>query len=122
MGRWDYEKVQGFRVSLRKDQKLKQTLMMYRELIKETYAPILDNPKWPERFKDEQFSDRFENLPSQDCVKHIMWMCDKAWDILHEGKDDPSEMEKAMRWLGFIQGWLWCENIRTINQMRDDNR
>lgn len=30
--------------------------------------------------------------------------------------------DKFNRWLGFLQGILWCTQLRTINEMRDENR
>jgi hypothetical protein len=60
---------------------------------------------------DEKPMDRL------DALAHISWMCDQIPGFLAEGKD-----EKVNRWLGFIQGALWSLGIRTIDQMRDDNR
>jgi len=34
----------------------------------------------------------------------------------------PHEMDKANRWLGFIQGVLWIVGLRDIDEMRADNR
>jgi hypothetical protein len=57
-------------------------------------------------------------------------MCQEAVKFLPRHKigepvPDPKEiqaaMEKAMRWLGFIQGVLWSTGVRTIDQMREDN-
>lgn len=31
-------------------------------------------------------------------------------------------IEKAFRWLGFVQGVLWCEGIYSIDQMKEHNR
>ena len=49
-------------------------------------------------------------------VAHALWMCEQAKTFV------PADMEKAARWLGFIQGVLWMAGIRTIDEMRDDNR
>lgn len=48
--------------------------------------------------------------------EHALWMCEQAKTFV------PLDMEKACRWLGFIQGVLWMAGIRTIAEMRDDNR
>ncbi len=45
---------------------------------------------------------------------HIRWMCDQM--LLMEDKG------KLNRWLGFIQGTLWRDGIRTIDQMREEVR
>jgi hypothetical protein len=49
-------------------------------------------------------------------LQHVRWMCN---EILK--KRFLENMEKGCRWLGFIQGVLWMENIYTIDQMREHN-
>ena len=49
-------------------------------------------------------------------LQHVCWMCHMAEHHLEEGK-----IEKANRWLGFIQGVLWCEGFFTIDEMRAHN-
>jgi predicted DCC family thiol-disulfide oxidoreductase YuxK len=34
----------------------------------------------------------------------------------------PDDTNKMNRWLGFIQGVMWSNNVATIDQMRDINR
>jgi hypothetical protein len=50
-------------------------------------------------------------------LNHTVWMCEQLSALVGLG-----ELEKAGRWLGFVQGILWGHNILTIDQMRDDNR
>jgi len=52
-------------------------------------------------------------------LDHIRWMLNKIIDSINDNKIDS---EKFNRWLGFIQGVLWSQEIRTINEMRKDNR
>ena len=52
-------------------------------------------------------------------LEHIRWMLNKIIDSINDNKIDS---EKFNRWLGFIQGVLWSQEIRTINEMRKDNR
>lgn len=40
---------------------------------------------------------------------HIMWMCQEARTIT-----DP---ERKQRWLGFIQGCLWMDGLRSIEEL-----
>lgn len=47
--------------------------------------------------------------------RHCAWMCDK----IISGEFD---QDKAMRWLCFVQGCLWSLGVKTINEMKDDNR
>lgn len=48
---------------------------------------------------------------------HLLWMCGQLDDFIRDGRRD-----KAMRWLGFIQGALWALGIRSVDEMRKDNR
>jgi hypothetical protein len=50
-------------------------------------------------------------------LNHTLWMCQQIRAFVTEG-----ELEKANRWLGFVQGVLWAYGIYTVDQMRDDNR
>ena len=51
------------------------------------------------------------------CLQHVLAMCDTVEHLVEQGK-----IEKAFRWLGFMQGVLWCGGVYSIDQMRDDNR
>lgn len=60
-------------------------------------------------------------------LSHLRWMCDHIVGLVRT--DQPfdtdtsiSNREKAMRWLGFVQGAMSVLDIRTIDEMRDDNR
>jgi len=50
----------------------------------------------------------------QEC--HLLWMCCETAVFVSDDR-----IEKAMRWLGFIQGALWVMGFRTIEQMKRDN-
>lgn len=57
-------------------------------------------------------------LPSRtDCLRHALWMTRELRKHLSGGK-----VEKAMRWLGFVQGVLWSLGVVSIEEMKDDNR
>jgi hypothetical protein len=53
----------------------------------------------------------YPNLP------HLSWMLDQIPDFLLEGK-----REKAMRWLGFVQGALWWLGMMTIDELKNMNK
>jgi len=57
------------------------------------------------------------NLSLKAKLNHTLWMCQEVRTFV-EG----NELEKANRWLGFLQGILWVNNIYTVDQMREDNR
>ncbi len=46
----------------------------------------------------------------------MLWMCDEAVTFIADGKID-----KAMRWLGFIQGALWVMGVSTIEESKRAN-
>lgn len=52
-----------------------------------------------------------------DAVAHATWMISQTLQFLDEGKID-----KAMRWLGFIQGVLWTTGRCTIEELKEMNR
>lgn len=47
---------------------------------------------------------------------HCLWMLDTiaAWPA--------NRIEKAFRWLGFVQGFMWANGYATVDEMRDWNR
>ena len=51
---------------------------------------------------------------SEEKLNHIAWMCNAII------KQD--NIDKMNRWLGFIQGILWANNIFKIDEMRNHNR
>ena len=72
--------------------------------------------------------DAFESEASAESMgRHALWMCGEATRFLlestepQEGPGKPPRTEKAMRWLGFIQGCLFCLGERTIDEMKQDN-
>lgn len=48
-----------------------------------------------------------------DKVEHLLTMCDLAQDWLDRG-----QVDKANRWIGFIQGVLWSWGVFTIGDLR----
>ena len=50
-------------------------------------------------------------------LKHVRWL---IAEMLNPEKERSEE--KDQRWLGFIQGVLWCHGIATIDKMKGHNR
>lgn len=50
-------------------------------------------------------------------LEHCHGMLDKMVEFVHEGR-----IEKAFRWLGFIQGVLWTNRAYTLTELKDHNR
>lgn len=59
----------------------------------------------------------FPDLTPAGGYKHIIDMCRRAEKFIEEGKID-----KAMRWLGFIQGVLCQAGIYTIDELKSHNK
>jgi len=53
---------------------------------------------------------------SKPNLNHLYWMCDQVAVFISENR-----IEKAMRWLGFIQGAFWVLGVRTVEEMKKDN-
>jgi len=50
-------------------------------------------------------------------LEHIAWMCETAITFVNEGR-----IEKAMRWLGFIQGVLFMTGWFTLDELKNHSR
>ena len=48
---------------------------------------------------------------------HLLYMCESIRGFIAAGR-----REKAMRWLGFLQGALWVRGLATIDDMKEANR
>lgn len=66
-----------------------------------------------------------EELQHDNMHNHLLWMCVEAQKFLMpevgEAAIAQSKVEKAMRWLGFIQGGLVCLGDLTIDEAKEDN-
>lgn len=51
-------------------------------------------------------------------LEHASWMCG---EVKHFAQNSTT-LDKAERWLGFIQGVLWGAGVYSIDEMRTDNR
>ncbi len=54
---------------------------------------------------------------NKQVLRHLHGMLDKAKEFVAQGR-----IQKAMRWLGFIQGGLWSEAIYTLEELKNHNR
>jgi hypothetical protein len=59
-------------------------------------------------------------LDAQVQANHLLWMCGETRKGLEGGEE--ANVEKAMRWLGFIQGGLWAGGIYSIDDLKNHNR
>lgn len=100
--------------------KLHQVFLTYQNLLKDRGArPI--RMEGPEPEEHHLYSAQ---------IDHLFWMCEQGDIFLGEAitrgeaGDKPgsqSKIEKAFRWLGFVQGSFWLLKIRSVDQMKRDN-
>lgn len=57
------------------------------------------------------------SLAYSNKILHILDMIPKMREFLKEER-----LEKIFRWLGFIQGVLWTEEMYTLDELKDHNR
>jgi hypothetical protein len=50
-------------------------------------------------------------------INHTFSMIDKIEEFIEEDR-----IEKAFRWLGFIQGCMWATGLYTIEELKNHNR
>lgn len=59
----------------------------------------------------------YQGESEKDALKnHLAWMCDRLIKLAEDG-----EVEKAGRWLGFVQGCLYMFGEYSIDEMRTHN-
>lgn len=55
-------------------------------------------------------------VPTHVPFAHLSWMCGQGKDFVDEGR-----INKANRWLGFLQGFLYSQGYATIDEMKHWN-
>jgi hypothetical protein len=101
-------------------QKVVEVLKQYEEFLRNNlYEPVRGptNLYFGSTDNMEEVQDNMHN--------HLLWMCVEAQKFL---VPEPcalvlatDKVEKAMRWLGFIQGGLVCLGDLTIDEAKEDN-
>jgi hypothetical protein len=70
----------------------------------------------PKRFSDNEARQHFINPPSGE-LAHLRFMCIEAQQFVDEDRT-----EKAMRWLGFLQGVLWARGFYSLDDLKNHSR
>jgi glycyl-tRNA synthetase beta subunit len=70
----------------------------------------------PQKLRDGGYDDAFYTLTHGEREAHVAWMCQEAQKFV-----DQMRIEKAMRWLGFVQGYLWARSMRTLEELKTDS-
>lgn len=109
-------------------QKVLEVLKQYEEHLKPTPAVRIDA-----RVAHPIFSGYGSGNTKEQAVfkraevkEHLHWMCIEAQRALQENLDNfpeatSSAIDKAMRWLGFIQGCFFCLGTFSLEDMKRDN-
>ena len=93
-------------------EKVKAVLQKYREQL-EVYGPALK----PERLEGHSTKNHAPYLGALRQNQHLKFMCEEAQRFVDQGR-----IEKAMRWLGFIQGWFWKSGIFSLDDLKNHSR
>jgi len=67
----------------------------------------------PEQLDAEDYKNSIEFVSEDRAIQHFAWMCDEATKLVQQGR-----MEKAMRWLGFINGGVWMCGLLTLDEVK----
>jgi hypothetical protein len=89
-------------------EKLKSMFAFYREMLDGLYPKL-------EYCQMDELSTRVlaGEIIASARAAHYKFMCDKAQSFVEAGRT-----EKAMRWLGFLQGALWRDEICTLDELK----
>jgi len=74
--------------------------------------------EYDELLKNDGYEIKNRGLLGDGDMNHIRWMIQEIPKLI----DNPHKIEKANRWLGFVQGVLWIKGYFTIEKMKDHNR
>jgi hypothetical protein len=70
--------------------------------------------------REELWANPIVNLDDPTSFNHLLWMCEET---IYQLKNNPSyAMDKAHRWLGYIQGCLVCKNVIKVETERNFTR
>ncbi len=70
----------------------------------------------PRQFSECEAQQHFV-LPAYNELAHLRFMCIEAQKFVDEDR-----IEKAMRWLGFLQGVLWARGFYSLDDIKNHSR
>jgi hypothetical protein len=68
-------------------------------------------------FYHKKFEVFYEELYIPEIYKHLLYMLWMIPQFIKEGRK-----EKANRWLGFVQGVLWANDVYEIEDVKEHNK
>ncbi len=98
-------------------EKMKQAFEQCLYALKQQY-PDLSAVELPEHMKaSKRTTSQVTGFHPHDGIRHLMFMC-----LAGCGFVDAGRLDKANRWLGFLQGAIWMGGFNSIVEMKDWNR
>ena len=91
--------------------KLKELVLRYQTLLREigNHSSL--------SMSEENANSTADMISDSDRGSHFLFMCDMVVEFVDKG-----EVDKAMRWLGFLQGALWSRGYYTLTELKDHSR
>ena len=80
------------------------------------YREVLKGDPWASDNWPDYPHDQLLDLPEEG-VRHCVLMLDQIEDFARAGR-----LEKACRWLGFVQGFFWSTGRFTLDELKNHNR
>jgi exonuclease I len=89
-------------------EKLKSLFLFYYDFLREI-APTVKM----RRFEGTLANQPIYTFRTDQRIAHLLFMCQEARTFV-----ETDRVEKAMRWLGFLQGALWSHGYCTLDELR----
>jgi hypothetical protein len=89
-------------------EKLKSLFPWYAGLIRSIASTVE-----PCRFEGALANQPIWAFRTDQRLAHLLFMCQEAQTFV-----DSNRVEKAMRWLGFLQGVLWSHGYCTLDELK----
>ena len=89
-------------------EKLKSMFQGYREHLDDLYPKVS-----PRSLTEVESQFSVGSLSRIDTTAHFKHMCDMGQTFV-----DQDRVDKAMRWLGFMQGAFWMDDVFTLDELK----
>jgi len=90
-------------------EKVRQVCASYEQLLQERVPMPLTAERLPEGYSD----CTLHTIPTLARFKHLLFMAQEIPKLMDAGR-----VEKAMRWLGWLQGALWAAGMETLEEAK----
>ncbi len=93
-------------------EKLKSIFAFYRAGLDHCWPSVA-----PRQLREDRTKLASSDLATDEKAAHYKFMCDEACRFV-----DADRIEKAMRWLGFLQGVLWSTRVYSLDDLKNHSR